>query len=77
MEKCGGPWTLGAIDFKPSLPKNSSSSIADFRYVFDIHTRVRSKFEFQIGHSNQSTTDQKYTFIFFPTSYQNYEQTGF
>ena len=75
MEKGGGPWTLGAIDFKPSLPKNSSSSIADFRYVFDIHTRVRSKFEFQIGHSNQSTTDQKYTFIFFPTSYQNYEQS--
>ena len=39
MEKCGGPWTLGAIDFKPSLPKNSSSSIADFRYVFDIPTK--------------------------------------
>ena len=55
MEKGGGPWTLGAIDFRPSLPKNSSSSIADFRYVFDIHTRVRSKFECQIGHSNQST----------------------
>ena len=52
MEKGGGPWTLGAIDFKPSLPKNSSSSIADFRYVFDIHTRVRSKSEFQIELSN-------------------------
>ena len=38
--------------------------------------RIRSRFEFQVGHSNQSATlntDQKYTFIFFPTSYQNYE----
>ena len=36
MEKGGG-----AIDFKPSLSENASSPIADFGYVFDIHTRVR------------------------------------
>ena len=36
--------------------------------------RVRKRFEFQVGHSNQSMlgTDQK-TLLFFPTCYQNYE----
>ena len=37
--------------------------------------RVRSRFEFQVGHRTTLTTDQNYTFIFFSTSYQNCKQS--
>ena len=43
-------------------------AVGELHYYEVLCNRVRSRFEFQVGHSNQSitlSTDQRYTFIFF------------
>ena len=56
----------------------TQSKNAVAKYAHDTNIRVRSRFEFQVEHSNQRTIltiDQKRIFYFFPTPYQNFEQS--